>query len=126
MKLSTIASTSIVALAAAALIAGGASAAPNNPDAEKQCVDKGGSVKDGMCVMPEGSPQPAEARTVKSSKSNSSERTGNIGGPPQPAGSANLNLSKSNINRTGCPAGQQMNTDTNQCDADSAAPPTPQ
>src|SRR3990170_5421749 len=76
MKLSLITSTSIVALAAAALIAGGAPAAPNSPDAEKQCVDEGGRVKDGTCVLPEGPPQPAEATTVKSSKSNSQDRTG--------------------------------------------------
>lgn len=149
MKLSIITSTSIVALAAAALIAGGASAAPNSPDAEKQCVDEGGRVKDGTCVVPEGPPQPAEETSVKSSKSNSSERTGNFGGPPQPAGTAKLNLSKSNINRigdtsqpveattvkstkantsdrTGCPAGQQINAETNECTADSAASPTPQ
>lgn len=163
MQLSIITSTSIVALAAAALLAGGASAAPNlnssrsniykldagNPDAEKQCVDEGGRVKDGTCVLPEGPPQPAEATTVKSSKSNSSERTGDTGGgSPQPAGSANLNLSKSNINRTGdtpqpaeattikttksntfktgCPAGQHMNAETNECTAEKAASPTPQ
>lgn len=125
MKLSTITSTSIVALAAAALIAGGASAAPSNSDGEKQCIDEGGSVSDGVCVTPSSgtpqpaaattvkasksnsdnrigaTPQPVEATTVKSSKSNSQDKTSYIGGPPQPAESANLNLSKSNINRTG-------------------------
>lgn len=94
MKLS-IKTKSVVALATTALIAGGVAAAPNlnssksniykldpsNPDAEKQCVEKGGIAKDAMCVFPEG-PKPIEAMTVKSSTSNSSERAG---ATPQPA-----------------------------------------
>jgi hypothetical protein len=62
----------IVALAA--LTASGASAGPNlnssksniyrldmsNPDAGRQCIEKGGQVKDGMCVTPEDPPQSAD------------------------------------------------------------------
>lgn len=85
MKLTTITTMSMVALAAAAFT-GGASAAPNlnssrsnvykldagNPDAEKQCIEKGASVKDGMCVMPSpgGAPQPAAPATINTTKSN--------------------------------------------------------
>jgi hypothetical protein len=49
------------------------------------------------------SEQPAS--TVKSSKSNSSDRTQSPANPPPvPAATSNLNLSKSNINRSkGCP-----------------------
>ena len=95
MKLSTITAKSIVALAAAALIAGGASAAPNlnssksnvykldarNADAEKQCIEKGASVKDGMCVMPSSgaTPQPAAAATIDTTKSNTFKTGGTPG-----------------------------------------------
>jgi hypothetical protein len=47
--------------------------------------------------------QPQEATTVKSSKSNSSERLGGTGGVSTPAKTSNLNLSKSNLNRTAPP-----------------------
>jgi hypothetical protein len=60
------------------LIAGGASAAPNrnnsqsnaykldarNADAAKQCIEKGGSVKDGMCVSSGGTPGTTKQKTI--------------------------------------------------------------
>ncbi len=95
MKLSATTAKSVVALAGAALIVGDASAAPNlnssksnvykldtgNPDAGKQCFEKGGSVKDGMCVMPStgGTPAPAAAATVDTTKSNTIKTDGTPG-----------------------------------------------
>lgn len=95
MKLSTITAKSIVALATAALIASDASAAPNlnssksnvykldagNPDAEKQCIAKGASVKAGMCVMPSsgGTPEAAAAATTDITKSNTVKTGGTPG-----------------------------------------------
>jgi hypothetical protein len=97
MKLSSILCASIVALAASALIADGALATgpktangtksntfkldSSNPDAEKDCNKQGGTVKEGMCVMPSSGGEPAAATTLSSSKSNQNDKTGN----PEPA-----------------------------------------